>query len=114
MLSELEDRGILQKLTVISIREKIDAWVLQCDNADANIVSVLEDGLKNGVIRIPGAVKDADGFDAVNNVTDYLNTFGVIVAERIRNQFEPLFDPAAEPLSPEILAINDYIQKHAG
>ena len=114
VLSELEDRGILQKLTVISIREKIDAWVLQCDNADANIVSVLEDGLKDGAIRIPGVVKAADGFDAVNNVTDYLNTFGVIVAERIRNQFEPLFDPAAEPLSPEILAINNYIQEHAG
>ena len=114
MLSELENRGILRKLTVISIREKIEAWVLKCDNEDANIVAVVEDGLKSGKIHIPGTVKDPDGFDAVESVTSYLNTFGITVAERIRNQFEPLFDPAAEPLSPEILAINDYIVEHAG
>lgn len=114
VLAELERRNILQRLTVVSIREKIDAWVLVCTNDDANIISVVEDGLKSGVIRIPGTVKEPDGFDAVSNVTGYLNTFGVTVAERIRNQFEPLFDPAAEPLSPEILAINDYIREHAG
>ena len=34
--------------------------------------------------------------------------------ERIRNQFQPLFDPAAEQLSPEILRINDFIHAHAG
>ena len=114
LLSELESRGILQKLTVISIREKIDAWVLRSESDDANIVSVVEDGLNSGAIQIPAAVRDPDGFDSVDNVTGYLNTFGVTVAERIRNQFEPMFDPAADPLSPEILAINDYIQKHAG
>ncbi len=37
-----------------------------------------------------------------------ISAFGVTVAERIRNQFQPLFDPAAEQLSPEILRINDY------
>ena len=114
MLTELENRGILQKLTVVSIREKLDAWVLSCEQGDANIISVVEDGLKSGAIRIPGAVKDPNGFDSVDNVTGYLNTFGVTVAERIRNQFEPLFDPAAEPLSPDILTINDYIREHAG
>ena len=114
VLAELERRGILRRLTVISIREKLDAWVLVCEHDDANIISVIEDGMKSGVISIPGTVKDPDGFDEVNNVTGYLNTFGVTVAERIRNQFEPLFDPAAEPLSPEILAINDYIRAHAG
>ena len=114
VLSELEKRRILRKLTVISIREKIDAWVLICENEDANIVSVVEDGLKSGAICIPGTVKDPGGFDGVENVTGYLNTFGITVAERIRNQFDPLFDPAAEPLSPEILAVNDYIREHAG
>ena len=42
------------------------------------------------------------------------DAFGVTVAERIRNQFEPLFDPASEPLSPEITEINDYVREHAG
>lgn len=48
------------------------------------------------------------------NVTSYLTTFGVIVADRIRNQFTPLFDPASEPLSDEVLSINSYVQEKAG
>lgn len=114
VLTELERRGILKKLTVISLREKLDAWVLHCQHDDANIISVVEDGLQSGAIAIPGTVKDPNGFDCVENVTGYLNTFGVTVAQRIRQQFQPLFDPATEPLSPEILAVNDYIRSHAG
>ena len=55
-----------------------------------------------------------DGFENVENVTGYLNTFGVTVADRIRNQFMPLFDPAKEPLSDEVLAINDCIMSRVG
>ena len=50
----------------------------------------------------------------MENVTGYLNTFGVTEAERIGGQFQPLFDPASEPLSPEVLSVNDYIRAHAG
>lgn len=114
VLDELERRGILKRLQVISLREKLEAWVLLCRQDDANIISVVEDGLKSGAISIPGTVTDPDGFDGVENVTGYLNAFGVTVAERIRRQFQPLFDPASEPLSPEILAVNDYIRAHAG
>lgn len=114
VLDELERRSILKRLRVISLREKLEAWVLLCRQDDANIISVVEDGLKSGAISIPGTVTDPDGFDGVENVTGYLNTFGVTVAERIRRQFQPLFDPASEPLSPEILVVNDYIRAHAG
>lgn len=47
-------------------------------------------------------------------MTSYLNTFGVTVADRIRSQFVPKFDPASEPLSEEILEVNDYIHEKAG
>ena len=114
VLDEMEQRGILRRLIVVSIREKLDAWVMQCESEDKNIISVVEDGLAAGVIRIPGEVKNPDGFDGVKNVTGYLNTFGVTVAQRIRKQFQPLFDPATEPLSQEVLAINDYVRQHAG
>lgn len=114
LLSELENRGILKKLTVISVKEKLDAWVLFCANEDANIVEVVEDGLRSGAISIPGTVSDPNGFDQVENVTGYLNTFGVTVAQRIRNQFVPLFDPSKDHLSLEVLTINEYIREHAG
>lgn len=115
VLDELEKRGSLRRLHVISQKEKMDAWVLELKPEDENVVQVLEDGLKTGQIAIPGAVPGApDGFEQVKNVTGYLNAFGVTVADRIRNQFLPLFDPASEPLSDEVLAINDCIQQRAG
>ena len=114
VLDELQRRRFLKPLRVISIRERLEAWLLLCKKGDANIVKVLEDGLKTGAIRIPGTVQNPHGFDDVHSVTSYLSAFGVTVAERIREQFQPLFDPAAEQLSPEILRINDYIRAHAG
>ena len=89
--------------------------MLELAAEDRNVIEVLEEGLKAGLIQIPGAVPGApDGFDEVSNVTGYLNTFGVTVADRIRNQFMPLFDPASEPLSDEVLSINDFITQRAG
>ena len=77
--------------------------------------AVREQGLQSGDIQIPGAVPNMpDGFENVENVTGYLNTFGVTVADRIRNQFMPLFDPAKEPLSDEVLAIKDCIMSREG
>lgn len=114
VLDELRRRGILRPLRVISIRERLEAWLLLCKKDDANIVKVLEDGLKASAIRIPGTLQDPHGFDSVHSVTSYLSAFGVTVAERIREQFQPLFDPAVEQLSPEILRINDYIRAHTG
>ena len=115
LLEELTARKILRKLKVFTLSEKLDAWVLELLPDDENVANVLEQGLKEGKISIPGAaVGCPDGFDGVTSVISYLNTFGVTVAERIRNQFEPLFDPASEPLSEEVLAVNDYIQQQAG
>ena len=115
VLDALESRGDLRQLEVVSQKERIDAWVLELAAEDRNVIEVLEEGLKAGLIQIPGAVSGApDGFDEVSNVTGYLNTFGVTVADRIRNQFMPLFDPASEPLSDEVLSINDFITQRVG
>lgn len=115
VLAALESRDDLRQLEVVSQKERINAWVLRLSVGDQTVVEVLEEGLKAGLIQIPGAVPGApDGFDEVSNVTGYLNTFGVTVADRIRNQFMPLFDPASEPLSDEVLSINDFIMQRAG
>lgn len=115
VLSSLRQRGDLRQLEVISLKERMDAWVLDLKPQDQNVVEVLERGLQSGDIQIPGAVPNMpDGFENVENVTGYLNTFGVTVADRIRSQFMPLFDPAKEPLSDEVLAINDCIMSRVG
>ena len=112
MLSELQRREILKPLQVISIHEKFDAWILHMESAEKNIISVVDDGLHYGKISIPGTT-DND-FPAVYGVTQYLNSFGVQIAERIKGQFNPLFDPATEVLSTEVLAVNEYIRANAG
>lgn len=115
VLDSLISRGDLRPLEVVSIKERLDAWVLNLLPDDKNVVEILERGLRDGSITIPGGDPDQpDGFEEVENVTGYLNTFGVTVADRIRNQFRPLFDPATEPLSEEVLAVNNYIQEKAG
>ena len=115
VLDALIDRGELRPMEVFSLKEKLEAWVLELRPNDENVVEILERGLECGAISIPGASPDQpDGFEGVENITGYLNTFGVIVADRIRDQFTPLFDPATEPLSGEVLAVNDYIQQKAG
>ena len=77
-------------------------------------MAVLEDGLRSGAIVIPGSTPGLSPLDELKSVTGYLNTFVVTVAERIKKLFVPLFDPAKEPLSPEVLAINQYVRDHAG
>ena len=115
VLDELTARGDLRQLEVFSLREKLDAFVLSLKPEDANVVEILEAGLKSGAITIPGAVPgQPDGFGDVKSVVGYLNAFGPTVAQRIRSQFQPLFDPAAEPLSEEVLAVNDTIMAKAG
>lgn len=114
-LKQLINRGELRKLEVFSLTERMDAWVLTLLPDDANVVEVLERGLASGEISIPGAdPSQPDGFAGVKDVTGYLNAFGVTVADRIRNQFQPLFDPASEPLSEEVLAINGCIRQNTG
>ena len=114
VLGQLTQRNILRPLRVHSISRKMEAWLLRCEEKDKNIVAVLEDGLRRGAIVIPGSTPGLSPLDELKSVTDYLNTFGVTVAERIKKLFVPLFDPAKEPLSPEVLAINQYVRNHAG
>ena len=118
ILSEFQRRGILSKLKIFSTHEKFDAWCLQMSPGEKNIIDVVNDGIKSGAIYIPGtSAADHDGaprFPAVYTVTQYLNTFGINIAERIKGQFNPIFDPSTEALSPEVLAVNDYIRAKAG
>ena len=114
VLSELEKRKILRPLEVVSLFRGMEAWLLRCEEKDKIIVAVLEDGLKSGAISIPGAKAGLNPLDGISSVTEYLNTFGITIADRIKKLFVPLFDPSKEPLSPEVLAMNQYIQEHAG
>lgn len=86
--------------------------VLDISKDEENVIAVVNDGLRAGDITIPGS--SANDFPAIHSVTQYLNTFGVQIAERIKGQFQPLFDPATEKLSQQILAVNEHIKNNTG
>jgi Rad3-related DNA helicases len=114
LLDELMARGILTPLTVISAFQPLEGWKLTCTKDDANIVAVLEDGLRSGWIQISNSEPSSLPFPNVASVTDYLNVFSDVLAARIKEQFQPLFDPAVDALSAEVLKINTFVQAHAG
>ena len=82
---------------------------------EKEVAEVLEDGLRSGAIAIPGTRPgDPAAFDHIKTFTQYLEDFGSMVAERIKSCFPPRFDPAKEPVSPEIYEVNDFVRQHAG
>lgn len=115
LLAKLQERGILRKLEVISRTERFDVWRLTCTKDDKNIVQVVEDRLKSGRISIPGStLENAADFQDIQTVTGYLQKFGANIAQRIKGQFVPLFDPASEALSQSVLTVNENIRRKAG
>ena len=114
-LDTLTARGFLTPLKVFSPHERFDAWQLSCSADDQNLIQVLEDGLKSGAIAIPGATgESAAAFEDIRTVSQYLHKFGVTIADRIKGQFRPLFDPAAEPVSREVLLVNETVRQNCG
>lgn len=114
-LNALRQRGILRQLSVWACSDKFDVWALSCTKNDKNLTDVLESGLYGGKIEIPGSENtDADTFDGITGVTAYLQEFGVTMANKIKTRFHPLFDPAVEKLSEEILTVNANIMKRTG
>lgn len=114
-LDALMQKEILVPLSVYSVNEHFDAWRLTCTADDKNLIGVLEEGLRSGAIEIPGATpENSEVFNEIYTISQYLHEFGVSLAERIKEQFTPLFDPAKEPVSNEVLLVNENIRRNCG
>ena len=115
LIAELQARNILTGCLVRTTCEPFEAWQLTCTPEDQNIADVVTSGLKSGAIHIPGTQDgQADAFREIGGVASYLNAFGSVIAARIRGQFDPLYDPATEPLSETVLELNRYVEQTAG
>lgn len=115
LIAELQRRGILTQCMVCTTSEPFEAWRLTCTAGDSNIADVIAGGLKSGAIRIPGTQPgQPDAFQDITGVSGYLNRFGSVIAARIRGQFRPLYDPAEEALSEEVLELNRFVEQAAG
>lgn len=115
MLSELTKRGILNELKVYSLGYKFSGWHMKISADEKEVSEVLEDGLKSGSIKIPGSIDgDVSVFDKIKTFTQYLQEFGAMVADKIKECFTPRFNPAEETVSDKIREVNDCVRQHAG
>ena len=113
ILDECFKRKILVPLEVLSASIHFDAYMLEVRNDEKEMEDVVNFGLKQGKISIPGAVKNS-GFENIATVSQYLNKYGITIAKRIRQSFNPLFDPVAESICDQLKRINGNLKKNVG
>ena len=113
ILDECFKRKILVPLEVLSASVYFDAYMLEVRNDEKEMEDVVNFGLKQGKISIPGAVKNS-GFENIATVSQYLNKYGITIANRIRQSFNPLFDPVAESICDQLKRINGNLKKNVG
>lgn len=114
-ITELRQRNLLHKLQVHCLGHTFQGWHMKVSADEKEIAEVLEDGLKNGQIAIPGFHGNTENaFSEIRSFTEYLNQFGTRIADRIKTCFPPLFNPAEEPLSDSLIKVNRFIEEHAG
>ena len=104
---------ILVQLEVLSASVHFDAYMLEVRNDEKEIEEIVNSGLKTGRISIPGAVPNS-GFDNIFTVSQYLNKYGITIANRVRESFNPLFDPATEHICERLNEINGNLKKNVG
>lgn len=113
ILDECFKRKILVPLEVLSASVHFDAYMLEVRNDEKEMEDVVNFGLKQGKISIPGAVKNS-GFENIATVSQYLNKYGITIANRIRQSFNPLFDPVTESICDQLKRINGNLKKNVG
>ncbi|OQB11866.1 MAG: DEAD/DEAH box helicase [Firmicutes bacterium ADurb.Bin193] len=113
ILDEAMKRNILVPLEVLSASVRFDAYMLEMQNDEKEMEDIVNDGIKTGRISIPKALKNGS-FENIESVSQYLNQYGITIADRIRKSFDPLFDPAQEEISDRIKRINGYLKKNVG
>ena len=114
-LSELKAREMLNELNVWCLGKRFNGYHMRVSDNEAEIAAVLEQGLKDGKISIPGAKQNPNNdFKEIKSFTEYLQKFSNFVASKIKTCFPPRFDPAKEKVCDELLRVNNYIIEHAG
>ncbi len=113
ILKECVNKGVLVPLEVVTAGgTRFDAYQIAMYGDDREMFDIVGDGIKSGQIAIPGAWPG--GFENIESVTQYLEAYGVTVANRIKSSFSPLFDPASEEICESIKDINGHIYRNVG
>ena len=79
-------------------------------NDEQDVIDIVNQGLAQGKISIPSADLSKNNLKNINSVSQYLNEYGTVIAERIKDSFLPLYDPTKEDICPMLKDINKYLK----
>lgn len=114
IIDELLKSKILVPLEVFSREQSFDVYMLCMKNDESDVIEIVNRGLRQGEISIPNSHLSQDNFDNINSVSQYLNKYGTVIAERIKGSFLPLYDPANEDVCDSLKRINAHLKNHTG
>lgn len=109
IINEMLVRNSLYPLKVYSIfNSEFKAYCMLKHEDDKVLDEIGEKGIQTNALAIPNAKKEHSGcFQDIKGVSDYLSRFGSQIAEKIKKDFVPLFDPLKEDICEEIYKINE-------
>ena len=64
--------------------------MLRMRNDEKDVIDIVNRGLASGAISIPNADKSQNDFKDINSVSKYLQEYGTVIAERIKDSFTPV------------------------
>ena len=80
-----------------------------------DVIDIVNRGLASGAISIPNADKSQNNFKDINSVSKYLQEYGTVIAERIKDSFYcRCMILTTEDICPILKDINKYLKSHTG
>ena len=116
IINEMLAKNSLYPLKVYSIfNNNFKAYCMLKHDDDKVLDEIVEKGILTKALVIPGVASEHSGkFEDISGASEYLARFGSQIAEKIKKDFVPLFDPSKEDICDEIYNINENLFMNKG
>lgn len=78
------------------------------------IIEILSDGIRNGDISVSEVKETSDTIKNVTGLDSYLENYKEVLAEKIKENFVPMFNPDTDTYSKELNELADYVDYIGG
>lgn len=114
LLEKLVKRYFVNALNGMDMRtdKRMYGWHIR---ARVNvIIEILSDGIRDGDISVSEVKETSDTIKSVTGLDSYLENYKEVLAEKIKENFVPMFNPDIDTYSEELNELSDYIDYIGG
>lgn len=114
LVKELDKRVSIFYCKGSDIRKdkRLFAWFLK--TRVNTIIEILSKGIKDGDIQVSETKEVSEEIKSVTGLDSYLNSYKEVLAEKIKDNFVPMFNPETDTYSEELNNLTDYIDYIGG